>query len=153
MSEAVEAAETQVEDGEQAHEDSTDWKAEARKWESRAKANKDAAARLAEIEEANKTAEQKQAERVAALEAKVSEYEARDQVTAWASEIVKDSPVPASALRGSTEEELREHFAQLLSLIQAQPAAPVVRNAGDTPKESGLTTAELFAEAVADALI
>ena len=153
MSEAVEAADTQVEDGEQAHEDSTDWKAEARQWESRAKANKDAAARLAEIEEANKTAEQKQAERIAALEAKVSGYEARDQVAAWASEIVKDSPVPASALRGSTEEELREHFAQLSSLIQAQPAAPVVRNAGDTPKKSGLTTAEMFAEAVADALI
>lgn len=53
----------------------TDWKTEARKWEQRAKENlakvnelSPAAARLAEIEESNKTAEQKTAERVAALE-------------------------------------------------------------------------------------
>lgn len=36
-------------------QDKTDWKAEARKWEARAKQNSDAAARLAQIEEANKT--------------------------------------------------------------------------------------------------
>ena len=56
-------------------QETTDWKAEARKWEQRAKENSakvaelsPAAARLAEIEESNKTAEQKTAERVAALE-------------------------------------------------------------------------------------
>jgi len=56
-------------------QESTDWKAEARKWEQRAKENSakvaelsPLAARLAEIEESNKTAEQKTAERVAALE-------------------------------------------------------------------------------------
>lgn len=45
-----------------------DWKAEARKWEARAKENKTAADRLAEIEESNKTEAQKQAERMAELE-------------------------------------------------------------------------------------
>lgn len=61
----------------------TDWKAEARKWESRAKENlakvtelSPAAARLAEIEEANKTAEQKAAERFEALEKSDREKEA-----------------------------------------------------------------------------
>src|SRR5690606_17969818 len=57
-----------------------DWKAEARKWEDRAKKNSDAAQRLAEIEEASKTAEQKAAERLAELEQKVNEYETREQV-------------------------------------------------------------------------
>jgi hypothetical protein len=56
-------------------QETTDWKSEARKWEQRAKENSakvaelsPLAARLAEIEESNKTAEQKTAERVAALE-------------------------------------------------------------------------------------
>ena len=46
----------------------TDWKAEARKWETRAKENKSAADRLAEIDEASKTEAEKQAERMAELE-------------------------------------------------------------------------------------
>ena len=39
--------------------DATDWKAESRKWEDRAKANKDAADRLAQLEDANKSELQK----------------------------------------------------------------------------------------------
>lgn len=46
----------------------TDWKAQARKWEQRARENSKAAERLAEIEEANKSEAQKTAERLAALE-------------------------------------------------------------------------------------
>jgi predicted ATP-dependent protease len=45
-----------------------DWKAKAREWEKRAKENKSAADRLAELEEANKTEAQKTAERLAAAE-------------------------------------------------------------------------------------
>lgn len=45
-----------------------DWKAKAREWEKRAKENKSAADRLAEIEEANKTEAQKAADRLAAAE-------------------------------------------------------------------------------------
>ena len=55
----------------------TDWVAEARKWEARAKENaakikalEPAAARLAEIEEAQKTAEQKLAKNVAKFKCK-----------------------------------------------------------------------------------
>lgn len=46
----------------------TDWKAEAKKWEGRAKENKTAADQLAAIEEANKTEAQKNADRLAAAE-------------------------------------------------------------------------------------
>jgi len=45
-----------------------DWKAEARKWETRAKRNGDAAKRLADLEEAQKTEAQKLAESKAAAE-------------------------------------------------------------------------------------
>lgn len=46
----------------------TDWKAEAKKWEARAKENSKAATQLAAIEEANKTEAQKTADRLAAAE-------------------------------------------------------------------------------------
>lgn len=48
--------------------DETDWKAEARKWEQRAKENKSAAERLAEIEESKKSELEKVTERIAATE-------------------------------------------------------------------------------------
>jgi hypothetical protein len=46
----------------------TDWKSEAQKWEKRAKDNADAAKRLADIEEANKTEEQRRSEALAAAQ-------------------------------------------------------------------------------------
>lgn len=48
--------------------DDVDWKAKSREWESRAKANKGAAEKLAAIEEANKTEAQRSADRLAAAE-------------------------------------------------------------------------------------
>lgn len=49
-------------------EDTTDWKAQARKWEARAKENSAAAAKLAKLEDANKTELQKAADRATAAE-------------------------------------------------------------------------------------
>ena len=56
--------------------DPVDWKAEARKWEARAKENAPAVKRLAEIEEANKTEAQKAADRLAAAEKAASDAKA-----------------------------------------------------------------------------
>lgn len=115
-----------------------DWKAESRKWEQRAKENKAAAERLAEIEEASKTEAQKQAERTAELEAKVKEYETREQIAAWKAEVSKETGVPAVALAGSTKEEIEAHAATLKPLIgQATPTTDpppaVVPTVGKTP--------------------
>lgn len=52
--------------------DSTDWKAAARKWEERAKANSAAAKRLADLEAANQTAQEKAEARAAAAEARAA---------------------------------------------------------------------------------
>lgn len=51
----------------------TDWKAEAKKWESRAKENKTAADKLAELEEASKSEAQKVADRLTAAENEAAE--------------------------------------------------------------------------------
>src|SRR5665647_658635 len=48
--------------------------------------------------------------------AELAKYRTGEQVSKWAVEIVKDSPIPASVLRGSTKEELVEHFEQLKAL-------------------------------------
>lgn len=114
-------------------------RAEAAKYRTQAKENSSAAQRLAELEEASKSESQKQAERLAAAEARVKEFETREQVSAWAAEVVDGTPIPASALRGSTREELEAHFEQLKALIPETPATPpglpgpYVPNAGKTP--------------------
>lgn len=93
------------------------------KYRTRAKANEDAAKRLAELEEAAKTAEQKQAERTAALEAKVRAYETKEQVSKWKKEVSKDTNIPAAALAGATFEEIQAHAETLKSLGLGQEAA------------------------------
>lgn len=95
----------------------TDWKSESRKWESRAKENRAAAEELEKLREAQKSDEDKRAERDAERERELAAYKLRDQVTEWAAEIVKESHIPAAALRGSTREELESHFAELGALI------------------------------------
>lgn len=116
----------------------TDWKAESRKWEARAKENSDAAARLAEIEEAKKSDDQKKDEALNAALAKVKEFEAREQSAAWAKEITEGSKIPADALRGSTREELEAHFNQLQSIMPADEpkkgaVGPYVAGEGGSP--------------------
>jgi hypothetical protein len=81
--------------------------------------------------DAQKTETQKILERAEAAEKRAAELEAAEQdriqkaelakqIADWKTEIAADpkfAGVPASALRGSTEEELREHAAELKALI------------------------------------
>lgn len=100
-------------------------------------ANADAATKLAEIEEANETEAQKQADALAAAQAKVKEYETREQIAAWAKEVSEETGVPAEVLSGSTKEELEAHAAKLKPLLgqQADPAKPgAVPTIGKTPQ-------------------
>lgn len=88
------------------------WKQKAREQEKRAKENADAARRLAEIEEANKTAEQKAADKLAELarkEAELAAKEARADVSAA-------TGLPAQILAGPTDHtpEAIKAFADLL---------------------------------------
>ena len=82
--------------------DYADFKAKAEKFDKAEQAS------LSELDRERKARE--------TVEAELAKYQTREQVSKWAVEIVKDSGVPASVLRGSTREELIEHFDQLKAL-------------------------------------
>lgn len=112
-----------------------DWKALARKWEGRAKANADAAKRLADLEEAAKTAEQKQAEKLSKLEAELNGYRMAEKRAGWVKEVVAEVSLPseyADVLRGDSREAIQEHAESLKALIE--PKGTPVPNAGKTPE-------------------
>jgi len=103
----------------------TDWKAEARKWEARAKEYKPAAERLAEIEEAQKSEQQKLEDRAAKAEA---------EATAKAAELARYQAAinhkitderELKLLTGKTPEELEEQAAAIAALRgEKGPAVP-----------------------------
>lgn len=104
----------------------TDWKAMARKWEKLAKENSAAAKRLQELEDAQKTESQKQAEQIAKLEAANKAYRMAEERRGWARKIVGEEAykgIPAEALRGDSEEDMREHANMLAGMLQPSEAA------------------------------
>lgn len=106
------------------------------------------ATKFDEVTEASKTELQKERERAEAAERKAAAYEAKEQVAAWASEIVKGSNIPANALRGSTKEELTEHFEVLKSIAPApaqKRGTPPGKRAADGDKP-GSRAAEALRE-------
>ncbi|MBF4613755.1 hypothetical protein [Curtobacterium sp. VKM Ac-1376] len=101
----------------------TDWKAEARKWETRAKENlgratenEEAAKRLAALEEANKTEAERTAERLAALERENADLKSGKT----RAEVAAAKGVPAGLLSGSTQEELEAAADALIAFRGAQ---------------------------------
>lgn len=96
----------------------TDWKAEARKWEQRAKDNKLAADKLAAIEEANKTEAQKLADQLTA--AKQEAIEAKREAFA------ATKGVPVSLVTGSTPEQWEAAVTEALAWKGAAAAVPPV---------------------------
>lgn len=105
-------------------QDPTDWKAEARKWEERAKGNKSA---LDELTGKFQSLESQHGE----VSTKLQTYEAEKERAAVVSDVAKTAGVPASALRGTTREELEAHAAELAELIK--PSGPVIPGQERTP--------------------
>lgn len=89
----------------------TDWKAEARKWEQRAKDNTEAAKKLADLEEANKTELQKAQDAAKAAD----ERAAKAEQSALRASVASDKGVPAGSLTGSTQEELEKSADELIA--------------------------------------
>lgn len=125
--------------------------AHSRQWEQRAKENKDAAERLAQLEDAQKTAEQKQAERVQELERENAGFKAERQQRAWAKEVSTETGVPAEVLRGSTLEEIQAH-AELLKPAYEEPEKPgpsPVTTIGQQPASGNVSLKDQIAAAEA----
>ena len=105
----------------------TDWQAEAEKWkkfsrkhEEAAKTNSEAAARLKEIEDAAKSAEQKALEELATYKSQAESATA--QLLKY--EVAASKNVPAALLNGATKEELEAQADALLAFRGEVPEAP-----------------------------
>lgn len=118
-------------DLEKARAEAEKWKALSRKNEEQAKANAEKAKKFDELEEANKTEQEKLLARAEAAEKRLADRDAKDAAAATAAEVAKVKGVPVSALRGSTKEELEAHADELLELMPKKPAAPSADGQGD----------------------
>lgn len=130
-----------------------DWKAEARKWENRAKADHDAAKRWREFEQSQKSDVEKMADELARFKAEASE--ASSKLLKF--EVASQKGIPAEALdllNGSTREELESAADKLLSLIadQSKPTTPKPDANQGKPSTGGTTTGDQFAAALAQIL-
>lgn len=104
-------------------------RAESAKYRTQAKANEDAAKRLAELEESQKSEAQKLADRLAEAERKASEAEQK----MLKAEVAAAKGVPVELLSGSTAEELEAHADRLLAFrgeAPKMPAAPPATGQG-----------------------
>lgn len=89
----------------------TDWKAEARKWEARAKENSKAAEELQALKAAQMTEAEKAAAHLAEVEGELAALKADAQRRADAAEVAKATGVPASLLEYCATREAMEAFA------------------------------------------
>lgn len=95
------------------------------------------AKKLDDLEEANKTEQEKLLARAEAAEKKLADREAKDAAAATAAEVAKEKGVPVSALRGSTREELEAHADELLSILPQKPPAPSADGQGNNGDQIG----------------
>lgn len=97
----------------------TDWKAEAKKWEVRAKENKTAAERLTALEESQKTEQQKLADRATAAEKAAAEA----QHDLMRLRVITETGLPADLhefVTGADEDELRVKATKLKAQFGAE---------------------------------
>jgi hypothetical protein len=140
----------------QGTETETDWKSEARKWESRAKkaaADTADAAKWREYEQAQKPEQERQAEKLAQAEADAAAAKA----TLLKYEVASTKGIPSEAMQlltGSTKEELEAAADTLLGLIadQSKPKTPRPDQNQGKPAAGGTSTADQFAAALGNIL-
>lgn len=153
--ETVEPTETVEESSEPQGSAETDWKAEARKWENRAKsakADSEAATKWREYEQSLKPVQERLAEDLATARAEASD----NALKLKRYEIASRKAIPADAidlLTGQTEEELEASADKLLSLIANQSNKPTKPDLNQgKPNAGGNSTADQFAAALGELL-
>lgn len=131
--------------------DTVDWKAEARKWEERAKKDRGAAAELAKIKEAQKTEAEKAADRLRQLESEANQ--ARQEATRFKiAAKFKIADDYADFLTGD-EESMIAQAKKLSKLAEdaGKPRAPKPDPNQGRVASSGTSTADQFAAAFNEA--
>lgn len=101
----------------------TDWKAQARKWEERAKANKEAADELEKLKESQMSEQEKAARHTKELEAKLARFQEEKQQQEWRNQVSKESGVPSDLLRGSTLDEVQAHADSIRQYLETSNTA------------------------------
>ena len=141
----------------------TDWKRHARTWEERAKtanaeleALRDKAKKLDEIEEQQKTAEQKREEELEKLRARAAELEAnlaKKDREVLIERVAAAKGVPARYLNGDTEDDILKSADQFLEdikpLAEARPAGIIPSAGTGDPKPNVSSVADAQARAAA----
>ena len=121
------------------HGAEVDWKAEARKWEGRAKANKEAADELAALKASQMTETEKLVKRAEDAEALVKQFQQREQPATDAAEVAAETGVPVSLLSHCASRDDMEQFAKEYARethVSSAPPAPnsrIVRNPDNKP--------------------
>lgn len=116
------------------------WKAQARKWEARAKENAEAAPRLAPAEKAAKRADAERAKAEEGLSGATAELEALRAAAerrAWADEVAEETGLPARVLAridAADADELRSIAASVAPAAKAS-MMPAVLGDGTHPAE------------------
>lgn len=128
----------------------TDWKAEARKWESRAKENSTAAQKLAEIEESKKSETQKLQEQLAQFQERASQAERdRERLS-----VIAKHGIPEEyhdLVHGTDAGSLEASAAKVKALI-ASNAAPAQEATFIIPSEGGSPNLALNGDGIESAL-
>jgi hypothetical protein len=133
--------------------DDTDWKSEARKWESRAKSNVEAADRWREYESSLKSEDEKRAERLAQVEAELT----AERAERTRLEVASEKGIMAEAVKlltGTTREEIESQADALLKLVadQSSPKSPKPNARQGREVSESISTAESFANAIGSLL-
>lgn len=144
------------EDQPQGEAKETDWKAEARKWEARAKASRadsEDAQKWREYEQAQKPIQERLAEELA--QAKTQAEQANAALLRY--EIASARGITGDAtklLKGTSREELEAEADLLVSLLTSQnkTTSPKPDHNQGKPASGGITTADQFAAALTDIL-
>ncbi len=122
-----------------------DWKARARDWEKRAKANADAATRLSELEESQKSETQKLADAKTAAEKDAAD--ARSEALRWrvaAKHGISDEDAELF-LSGTDEATLTKQAERLAGRAAERKTEGVTRKEGRTPPPPGADPLREFA--------
>lgn len=102
----------------------TDWKAEARKWQKRAKENFEKAKAYDELQEQSKTELQRAQEQADSYKRQVDELNAKAERDAARAKVAKDTGVPAELISGEDEESMRA-FAEAVARWGKPSAGPM----------------------------
>lgn len=132
------------------HPKETDWKAEARKWEARAKKSANAELELEALKQAQMTEQEKLKAKADKAEAELAAIKAEQQRITDARELSQRDGVPVELLEFCTDREAMVRFANVYKSVapavhSAAPATPPrVVTSGDVKPSEG----DIFAEAV-----